>query len=94
MTVNLIKIGNSRGVILPASLLKAEDMDTGISFDVVFRDGQIILTPKREFTGNFTGPFAALDVPGRESLWGDPDEDPSSIAARLRSDKGRELEEW
>ena len=90
----MIRIGNSRGVILPASLLKEAKMPEAARFDVVIRDGQIILIPQREYAGPFTGPFAALDVPGRESLWGAPKEDALSVAESLRSETKRDVEDW
>lgn len=43
MLVNVTKIGNSKGVIIPAHLLKALEIDDKISLD--FEEDRIVLSP-------------------------------------------------
>ncbi len=43
MRVNLIKIGNSRGIIIPSSLIAACDLKDAVELQV--EDGKIILEP-------------------------------------------------
>ena len=67
----VLRIGNSKGVILPAGVLKELSLSERDSLDIRTEDGKIILskTPEDEcFTGPFTGPFAELS--GEKELWG------------------------
>ena len=67
----VLRIGNSKGIILPANILKALSLNERDSLDIRTENGQIILskTPEEEtFTGPFTGPFAELS--GDPELWG------------------------
>lgn len=67
----VLRIGNSKGIILPANILKALSLNERDSLDIRTENGQIILskTPEEEtFNGPFTGPFAELS--GDPELWG------------------------
>lgn len=59
MTCELIKIGTSKGVRLPANLLK--QMDTPDSFELEFKDNRLLLTPqKREPRKNWSKSFSKM----------------------------------
>lgn len=91
MTANIIKIGNSKGVIIPASLLKKLSLSTGDEIILNIDGDKLVIRKNLEYTGPFTGPFAALE-PFKDA-WGDGD--PVEIAAKLRSGSGtREIPEW
>ena len=61
MTTKIIPIGNSRGIILPSSILKKLSLKDKDELMIRIQDGQIVLTAVTpEFTGPFTGPFAEL----------------------------------
>ena len=61
MTTRLIKIGNSRGILIPSSILKKLSLKEKDELMIQIQDGRIVLTViTPEFTGPFTGPFAEL----------------------------------
>ncbi|MBO6083405.1 MAG: AbrB/MazE/SpoVT family DNA-binding domain-containing protein [Bacteroidales bacterium] len=61
MTTRLIKIGNSRGILIPSSILKKLSLKEKDELMIQIQDGRIVLTVVTpEFTGPFTGPFAEL----------------------------------
>ena len=61
MTTRLIKIGNSRGILIPSSILKKMSLKEKDELMIQIEDGRIVLTAiTPEFTGPFTGPFAEL----------------------------------
>ena len=60
MTANIIKIGNSKGVIIPASMLKKLSLHNGDEIVLNIEDDKLVIRKNMEFTGPFTGPFAAL----------------------------------
>ena len=61
MTTKLIKIGNSRGILIPSSILKRLSLKEKDELMIQIQDGRIVLTVvTSEFTGPFTGPFAEL----------------------------------
>jgi hypothetical protein len=67
----IMRIGNSRGVILPAGILRELSLSERDNLDIRTENGKIILSPEPKdepFTGPFTGPFAELS--GDPSLWG------------------------
>jgi hypothetical protein len=94
MTANLIRIGNSKGVILPSAMLKDMGLRNDVVFEITIHEGRIVLSPKREFAGEFTGPFAALNVPGRDDLWGGPEVDAADFAQDLRNQTERSNVDW
>ena len=61
MTTRLIKIGNSRGILIPSSIRKKLSLKEKDELTIQIEDGRIVLTANTpEFTGPFTGPFAEL----------------------------------
>ena len=69
MTTKIIPIGNSRGIVLPSSILKKLSLKEKDELMIRIQDGQIVLTAVTpEITGPFTGPFAELAkfAPGPE----------------------------
>ena len=81
MTTKLINIGNSRGIVIPAKLLKKEE------------NGRIYLkfSPAEEepYTGPYTGPFKALAAfKDMEDPWGG--EDAVEYVRKLRDDSNAE----
>jgi antitoxin component of MazEF toxin-antitoxin module len=61
MTTKLIKIGNSRGILIPSSILKKLSLKEKDELMIQIQDGRIVLSVvTSEFTGPFTGPFAEL----------------------------------
>lgn len=67
----ILRIGNSKGVILPARILRELSLSERDSLDVRTEDGKIILAPSskvEKFNGAFTGPFSELS--GDPDLWG------------------------
>ena len=93
MTATIIKIGNSKGVIIPASMLKKLGWEEKDVIKFSFKDNAIVMEKEDVFTGPFTGPFAALKAP--DDVWGGPDTDAAEVAAELR--KGwinKEIVEW
>ena len=93
MTSTIIKIGNSKGVIIPASMLKKLGWEEKDVIKFSFKNNAIVMEKEDVFTGPFTGPFAALKAP--DDVWGGPDTDAAEVAAELR--KGwinKELVEW
>ena len=70
-TTRIKRIGNSRGVILPAEILKELSLSDHDRLDIKMEDGKIILSAASDedvFSGPFTGPFAELS--GDPELWG------------------------
>lgn len=92
METSIIRIGNSRGIIIPASILKKMNVDKGDKVKLEENgEGKFTLSfiPTEEpFTGPFTGPFKPLakfkDI---EDPWGD---DPSEYVRQLRDSRGKE----
>ena len=61
MTTKIIPIGNSRGIVIPSSVLKKLSLKEKDELMIQIQDGRIVLSAiKPEFTGPFTGPFAEL----------------------------------
>ena len=71
-TTRSMRIGNSRGVIIPAEVLRELSLSEMDRLDISTEDGRIVLSAatgeEEEFTGPFTGPFAELS--GDPELWG------------------------
>lgn len=67
----IIRVGNSKGVIIPAAILRELSLTERDSLAIRTEGGNIILSPtpaEERFSGPFTGPFAELS--GDPSLWG------------------------
>lgn len=61
MTTKIIPIGNSRGILIPSSILKKLSLKEKDELMIQIQDGRIVLTViTPEYTGPFTGPFAEL----------------------------------
>lgn len=99
MTTKLIRIGNSRGIVIPSKLLKKYGVDDNATVSIEEEGGRLFLHFSKEeepFTGPFTGPFKALAAfKDMEDPWGG--EDASEYIRHLRDETGvekRELPEW
>ena len=93
MTATIIRIGNSKGVIIPASLLKKAALSERDNVKFTFKDNAIVMEKEDIFTGPFTGPFAALKAP--DDVWGGPDTDAAEVAAELRKyRRNKKIIEW
>ena len=98
MTTKLIRIGNSRGIVIPAKLLKKYGADDNATVSLKEENGRLYLDFAKEeepFTGPYTGPFKALaPFKDMEDPWG---EDPCEYVRQLRDESGvekRQLPEW
>ena len=92
---NIIKIGNSKGVIIPASILKELALNEKDEVHFSIEDGKMVIEKIPPFTGPFTGIFATLPRPkdGEADPWGDRDS--AEIEEELRAGGGsREIPEW
>ena len=95
METTIIRIGNSRGIIIPSAILKKRGVREGARVQLEEGDdGAIALRfvpDEGPFSGPFTGPFAPLarfrDI---EDPWG---EDPSGFVRTLRDSAGAEKRE-
>ena len=70
-TTRITRIGNSRGVNIPAEVLRELSLSEADRLDISTEDGKIVLSAasgEDDFTGPFTGPFAELS--GDPALWG------------------------
>ncbi len=94
MTTKLINIGNSRGIVIPAKLLKKYKVDDNASVSLEEENGRIYLkfSPAEEepYTGPYTGPFKALKELVDEDAWGGKDMDPVEYVRQLRDDSKAE----
>ncbi len=94
MTTKLIKIGNSRGIVIPSSVLKKLGLKEKDDLMIQIQDGQLVLTViKEEFSGPFTGPFAPL---ARFAPDEDDKRDALEIAQELHDSRvdTREIPQW
>ena len=95
MTTKLIRIGNSRGIVIPAKLLKKYGADDSTMVSLEEEDGRLYLAFSKEepFTGPFTGPFKVFS--GDPEAWGG-DMDPLEYARILHDSRvnTREIPDW
>lgn len=88
METTIIRIGNSRGIIIPSSILKKLGLKEGSKVRLVENDQRTFTLsfPKEEepYTGPFTGPFKALAALVDEDAWGGKDLDPVEYVRQLR----------
>ena len=98
METTIIKIGNSRGIIIPAAVLRKFHIKEGDKVKLEEKDGTFTLSfthAEEPYTGPFTGPFKALAAfKDMDDPWG---EDPVEYVRRLRDDSDaiiRELPDW
>lgn len=93
MTTSIIRIGNSRGIIIPASLLRRLALSEKDNVRLSIKNNTIMIDKEDTFTGPFTGPFACLKGP--EDLWGGKESDAREYAAELRKGRtNKELVGW
>lgn len=87
---NIIKIGNSRGVIIPASILKTLSLKEKDEVRLMIKDNALMIKKIDPVTGPFTGAFAEL-APWKDA-WGERDS--AEIEDELRAGGGtREIPE-
>ncbi|MBO4595654.1 MAG: AbrB/MazE/SpoVT family DNA-binding domain-containing protein [Bacteroidales bacterium] len=72
MKTSIIKIGNSKGLIIPSSVLKDLKIDEKDRLELTVEGKRLVVRKEEEFTGPFTGPFARL-VRSSETWGGDVD---------------------
>ena len=101
METTIIRIGNSRGIIIPSALLKKYKLAEGdrVMLEENAEGGFTLSFSQAEevYAGPFTGPFKALAELVDEDAWGGKDVDPCTYVRQLRDDRGREkktLPEW
>ena len=101
METTIIRIGNSRGIIIPSALLKKYRIGDGdrVLLEENAEGGFTLsfLQVGETYSGPFTGPFKALAELVDEDAWGGKDVDPCTYVRQLRDDRGREkktLPEW
>ena len=93
MTTTIIRIGNSKGIIIPSSILKKMALSEKDNVKITLNNNVVSIEKDDSYRGPYTGPFAALK--GGESLWGGPDVDARDVAAELRSKRvNREIPQW
>ena len=96
---SLIRIGNSRGIVIPSRILKkygGKEIDT-----VYLEDSEEGLSlrfskPEEPYTLPFTGPFSALAPYRDEEAWGGAEVDALDVARALYESRvnTREIPEW
>lgn len=100
METTVIRIGNSRGIILPAALLKKFGAREGSKVHLEEGDnGKLLLgfqTAEEAFTRPFTGPFAPLAEWRDEEAWGGKETEALAYAEMLHESRvnTREIPEW
>ena len=94
METTVIKIGNSRGIIIPSAILKKLGVKEGDKVKLEEKDGACTLTflgeEEEPYTGPYTGPFKALKDLVDEDAWGGKDMDPVEYVRQLRDDSKAE----
>ena len=88
METTIIRIGNSRGIIIPSSILKKLGLKEGskVRLEETASRTFTLSFPEEEepYTGPFTGPFKALADLVDEDAWGGRDLDPVEYVRQLR----------
>ena len=81
----IIRIGNSHGVIIPASALKELSWNTDDEVKMTLNEGSITIKRIEPYTGPYTGIFADMPrpAPGEPDPWGDKTTD--EIMEELRA---------
>ncbi len=99
METTIIRIGNSRGIIIPSAILKKLGVREGAKVRLEENtSGSFTLSfpPEEEpYTGPYTGPFK--DFIPDEDAFGGKDMDPVEYVRQLRDETGvekRVLPEW
>ncbi|MBR5904947.1 MAG: AbrB/MazE/SpoVT family DNA-binding domain-containing protein [Bacteroidales bacterium] len=92
---NIIRIGNSRGLIIPSSILR--ELSLKEKDEVIFstKEGTLQIRKLEPYTGPFTGLFADLPrpVPGEQDPWNG--KTTAEIMEEYRGGSGcRPIPEW
>jgi len=66
MKVNLVPIGNSKGVRIPRALIEQCGLDGKV--EMLIRDGAIVLRPTRGARQGWDGAFEAMAAAGDDAL--------------------------
>lgn len=66
MQTKLTNIGNSRGVIIPAGILRECQLDNSVSLTV--QDGAVVISKPVELRQGWAEAFAKADIPDTEML--------------------------
>ena len=95
MITKIIPIGNSRGIVLPSSILKKLSLKEKDELMIRIQNGRIVLTTVTPaYAGPMTGPFAELvtDAP----VWGGEGKNALEVARELHDSRinTRETPEW
>lgn len=94
METTIIRIGNSRGIIIPSAILKKMGVKEGDKVRLLEKEGgefSLSFVPEEEpYTGPFTGPFKALKDIVDPDAWGGRDLDPAEYVRQLRDDSKAE----
>lgn len=99
METAIIRIGNSRGIIIPSAILKKYGVKEGDKVKLEDKEGEglsLSFVPGQvPRTGVFIGPFKELEkYYDMDDPWGD---DPVEYVRKLRDDSGverRQLPDW
>lgn len=101
METTVIRIGNSRGIIIPSAILKKLGVKEGAKVQLEEKEGGVLalsfLPEEEPFTGPFTGPFKELAEYVDADAFGGRDMDPVEYIRQLRDDskaEKRELPDW
>ncbi len=66
MKVNLVSIGNSKGIRIPRSIIKA--CGFGEQVEMRVREGMVVLTPARDLREGWNRAFERLAAAGDDTL--------------------------
>jgi antitoxin MazE len=66
MKVNLVSIGNSKGVRIPRSIIKA--CDFGEQVEMRVSEGMVVLTPARNLREGWNRAFESMAAAGDDAL--------------------------
>lgn len=97
METTVIRIGNSKGIIIPAAILKRMGAKEGSKVKLEENETGLTLSFTEEeepFTGPFTGPFK--DLPHDEESWGGKEMSALEYARLLHDSRvnTRETPQW
>ncbi len=79
MLLDIVKIGNSRGIRLPAVIMKECNISNKVNMEVV--DGKIVITPLKSQRTGWDKAFKKMHAAGEDSM-------------QLAEEKIEELEDW
>ncbi|MBR4808755.1 MAG: AbrB/MazE/SpoVT family DNA-binding domain-containing protein [Bacteroidales bacterium] len=91
----IIRIGNSRGLLIPSPFLKKLSLKEKDDVQLYLEDDRLVIKKLEPYTGPYTGIFADMPrpEPGEPDPWGDKTTD--EIMEELRGGRSwREIPEW